>query len=298
MSRLPPFSALRALEAAARLQSYSRAAEELHVTHGAVSQQIRSLEELFGLRLFRRDGNAMLPSEACLRLARRVAEARRLLEQAVGELDAERSAKTLVVSTLGSFASRWLALRLPRFAEVAPDVLIDVRVDDRLANLSTDGIDVAIRYGAGQWPGLTAVELMREVFFPVCSPEFLERHPLPSLQALAGAPLIRHRNNVWPMWFASVGIEYQERPGGAVFDDSAVVLDAAVNGMGVALARSSLSEHDLKTGRLVKPFPEELSAEYGYYLAWRPDSRKLPVIAEFRDWMLHEASGELQPAVI
>ena len=298
MTRLPPFSALRALEAAARLQSYSRAAEELHVTHGAVSQQVRSLEELFGTRLFRRDGNAMLPSEACLRLARRVAEARRVLEQAVGEIAGEKSSRTLVVSTLGSFASRWLAHRLPRFNDAAPDILVDVRVDDRLANLTTDGIDLAIRYGAGGWPELESVQLMQEVFFPVCSPELLRRHPLPSLEALATAPLIRHRNNLWPVWFAQVGLDYVERPGGATFDDSAVVLEAAVNGLGVALARSSLCEHDLRIGRLVKPFPEELGAEYGYHLAWRPDSRKLPVIRQFRDWLLQEASGEPHAAGI
>ena len=298
MTRLPPFSALRALEAAARLQSYSRAAEELHVTHGAVSQQIRSLEELWGTRLFRRDGNAMLPSEACLRLARRVGEAKRVLEQAVSDIAGEKSAKTLVVTTLGSFAGRWLALRLPRFAEAYPDVLVDVRVDDRLANLTTDGIDAAIRYGAGGWPGLQSVQLMREVFYPVCSPDFLKRHPLDSLKALTTAPLIRHRNNLWPVWFAAVGLEYVERPGGAVFDDSAIVLEAAVNGLGVALARSSLAEHDLQTGRLVKPFPEELSAEYGYHFVWRAESRKLPIIEQFRDWLQQEVSGEPHAAAI
>ena len=100
------------------------------------------------------------------------------------------------------------------------------------------------------------------------------------------------------MWFAQVGLEYVERPGGAVFDDSAVVLEAATNGLGVALARSSLSEHDLQIGRLVKPFPEELGGEYGYHLAWRADSRKLAVIHQFRDWLLHEASGEPHAAGI
>lgn len=294
-SPLPPFSALRALEAATRLQSYSRAAQELHVTHGAVSQQVRGLEQRFGVTLFRRDGNAMLPTEAALRLARRVSEAKRLLEQAVAELSVERSAKTLVVSTLGSFASRWLALRLPRFFDAYPGLTVDVRVEDRLANLTSDGVDVALRYGAGRWAECESVKLMGEAFVPVCSPTLLERHSIRSIEELAHAPLIRHRDNLWPVFFAAAGVAHEPKSEGATYNDSAVVLDAAVNGLGVALARSSLVEHDLATGRLIRLFPEEVRAEYGYFVVWRADSRKLPAVEAFRDWLLSESSDQSPP---
>ena len=134
MSRLPPFLALRTLEAAARLRSYSRAAEELHVTHGAVSHQIRRLEEAFCLRLFRREGNAMLPTEDALRLAARVAQATRILQQGVAEIDGRRAARTLVVSTLHSFATRWLAPRLPSLVERQPELEIELRVEDAVSH--------------------------------------------------------------------------------------------------------------------------------------------------------------------
>ncbi len=284
-----PFSALRTLEAATRLQSYSRAAEELHVTHGAVSQQIRGLEERFGVRLFWRDGNAMLPTEAALRLARRVAEAGRIMEAAVAELGADRSSKTLVVSVLGSFAGHWLAPRLPRFFELQPGLTVDVRMSDGLANLAADGVDVAIRYGSGPWPDTEAVELMREAFVPVCSPGLLERTSIPTIEALAAAPLIQHRDNLWPVFFRLAQVAYVPGEGGATYDDSAVVLEAAAKGLGVALARSSLVEHDLRTGRLVRLFPEEVEAKYGYFVVWRPESRKLHLIHGFRDWLLAEA---------
>src|SRR3569833_1368094 len=131
MTRLPPFMALRALEDAARLNSYSRAAEELHVTHGAVSHQIRKLEDELGLKLFRREGNAMVPTEPALRLAQKVAQAMRLMQQGVDEIDRRRAQRTLVISTLQSFAIRWLAPRLAGFGEAAPGEEVEVRSDDR-----------------------------------------------------------------------------------------------------------------------------------------------------------------------
>lgn len=260
------------------------------MTHGAISQQIRGLESRLGVRLFRRDGNAMTPSEAALKLSRRVAEATRILEHGLSELEVDRSTRTLVLSALGSFVGRWLAVRLPRFFARHPDMKIDVRMDDRLSNLGADGVDLAIRYGAGDWAGCESVELMREAFVPVCSPILLERQGILSLEALATTPLIRHRDDLWPVFFRSAGVAYAPEVGGATFDDSAVVLEAAANGVGVALARSSLAQHELKTGRLIRLFPEEVEAEYGFFLVWRPENRKLPLITHFRDWILEEVA--------
>ncbi|HEX8568932.1 MAG TPA: transcriptional regulator GcvA [Caulobacteraceae bacterium] len=291
MQRLPPFTALRALEAAARLQSYTRAAEELHVTHGAISQQIRALEEDLGTRLFRRDGNAMLPSEEALRLGRRVADATRLMESVVAEIRAAHGPASLTISTVSSFATRWLAPRVGSFSARFPDVLINVRTEDRLADFQTDGIDVAIRYGRGAWPGVHAEPLFKETLFPVCSPEFLARYPIAAPADLLHVPLLRHSFWPWRLWFRSLGLEYEEPATGMTFDDSGVLAEAAANGLGVALGRSTLIQPELVSGRLVRPIPMEIGAEFSHFLVWRPDSRKLPLIERFKDWILEEAAA-------
>jgi LysR family glycine cleavage system transcriptional activator len=296
MARLPPFMALRALEAAARLRSYSRAAEELHVTHGAVSHQIRRLEEEFGLRLFRREGNAMIPTEPALKLAAKVAAALRLLETGATELASERGARTLVISSLRSFAGRWLAPRLQRFTAGETDLEIEIRGEERLADFVYDGVDVAVRYGAGDWSEVEVEPLFGERLFPVCSADFLARHPLRQIEDLASAPLLRQRNRAWTLWFKSVGLGFAEPNTGMVFDDSSLLLDAAAQGLGVALARESLAEDDLRSGRLVQPFPHAVGADYGYYLVWRADSPKLPAIRRFRDWIRGEVAAMRQAA--
>ncbi len=291
MSRLPPFLALRALEAAARLRSYSRAADELNVTHGAVSHQIRRLEETWGLKLFRREGNSMLPTEAAVKLAAKVAQAIRTLQQGVAEIDNRRASRTLVISTLHSFAIRWLAPRLPRLVEWAPDLEIELRVEDRLADLTYDGVDVALRFGEGDWPGLAVEQLFTERYFPVCSPAFLERHPLAAMEDLAHVPLLRHRRRAWSLWFRSAGLQIQEPDTGVVFDDSNMLVAAASGGLGVALVPSSLLESELASGRLVRPFPISVGADWGYYVVWRPDSPKLAAIGRFHDWLKAEVEA-------
>jgi LysR family glycine cleavage system transcriptional activator len=288
--RLPPFAALRALEAAARLRSYSRAAEELHVTHGAVSHQIRNLEALFGVRLFHREGGVMIATEPALRLAAKVAQALRTLQQGVGELDLGRQSRTLVISTLQSFATRWLAPRLPRFADAEPGLEIEVRAEERLADFAFDGVDVAVRYGAGPWPGLEVTPLFLDRLFPVCSPGFLERYPIRSLEDLANAPLLRQRRRAWTLWFRSAGLSVEEPRTGMIVDDSSLLISAAAEGLGVALARASLAEEEIRQGRLVRPFPVSLETELGYFLVWRADSPKTAAIGRFRDWIVGEAA--------
>jgi LysR family glycine cleavage system transcriptional activator len=288
--RLPPFAALRALEAAARLRSYSRAAEELHVTHGAVSHQIRNLEAAFGVRLFHREGGAMIATEPALRLAAKVAQALRTLQHGVAELDLGRQSRTLVISTLQSFATRWLAPRLPRFTDGEPGLEIEVRAEERLADFAYDGVDVAIRYGAGPWPGVEITPLFLDRLYPVCSPGFLERYPIETLEDLARAPLLRQRRRAWTLWFRSAGLQVEEPRSGTIVDDSSLLISAAVGGMGVALARASLAEEEIRQGRLVRPFPVSLETELGYFLVWRADSPKLAAIGRFRDWIAAEAA--------
>ncbi len=296
MSRLPAFIALRALEAAARLRSYSRAAEELHVTHGAVSHQIRRLEEDLGLTLFHRQGNEMAPTPVALRLAGRVAEALTILHTAVADVAGEGAADPLVLSTLSSFAARWLTPRLGRLADETGEAHLEVRAADTLADLVTDGVDAAVRYGAGRWPGVTSMPLFTETLFPVCSPAFAERHKLKRPEDLLKAPLLRQSHRPWSIWFASLGLEAPQARTGLIFDDSALLLDAAAQGLGAALARSGLVEVDLREGRLVRPFEGAAPTEAGYHFVWRDDSRKLKRILRLRDWLVAEsASADAQP---
>ncbi len=296
MARLPPFIALRALESAARHRSYSRAAEELHVTHGAVSHQIRRLEEELGATLFQRAGNAMAPTPTALKLAAKVAGAVNLLQTAVDEVAAEATADPLVLSTLSSFAMRWLTPRLGRLARDTDETDLEVRVADQLADFVTDGVDMAVRYGSGHWPSVAVAPLFIETIFPVCSPDFARRHRLDTPADLMKAPLLRQTHRPWSVWFASVGLEPPPDRGGLIFDDSLMLLGAAAEGLGAALARSSLVEQDLRDGRLIRPFAGESPAEAGYYLVWRDDSRKLKRILRLRDWLMAESAGARRTA--
>ncbi|WP_374574368.1 LysR family transcriptional regulator [Phenylobacterium sp. J367] len=176
MIRLPPFFALRALEAAARHRSYSRAAEELAVTHGAVSQQIRKLEEELGARLFERRGNAMIPTAEAERLAKEVGRGLGVLQNAVAEFATAAERDPLVVSLDPQFSNRWLPARLPRLFADPAGRNVELRVEERLANFVTDGIDMAVRYGAGRWAGVEAAPLFAETLFPVCSPQMAAAH--------------------------------------------------------------------------------------------------------------------------
>ncbi|MDO1560173.1 transcriptional regulator GcvA [Brevundimonas sp. 2R-24] len=288
MAHIPPLSTLRALEAAVRLRSYSRAAAELHVTHGAVSHQIRALEEQFGVKLFHRAGRGMAPTPAAERLAGEVAEAVGLLRQAVNRLEAESSPSTLVISTLSSFFRRMLAPRLDRFTSRYPSVTLDIRSEERLADFTTDGVDLALRYGEGSWPRVRADPLFQETLLPVCSPAFRDRHGIETLEDLRRVPLLRHRMRTWTLWCRIVGLEMQEPQGGLVFDDSSDMLDAAVEGLGVALARSALAQPDLRSGRLVRLFDIDHAVDWGYFVVWREDSLKRVLIERFRDWLVEE----------
>lgn len=290
MVRLPPFFALRALEAAARHRSYSRAAEELSVTHGAVSQQIRKLEEELGARLFERRGNAMIPTAEAERLAREVGRAHDILKNAVASFAKAAERDPLVVSLDPQFANRWLPTRLPALLGHPAGANLELRVDSRLANFVTDGMDMGLRYGAGNWPGLEKVRLFRETLLPVCSPGLLERRPLFAPQDLLSAPLLHHSHRPWSLWFSHFGLEAPPQQG-MIFEDSVMLLEAAAQGLGVALARSGLIEQDLRSGRLVRPFELDVASDLGFWAVWRSDSRKLRRIHALRDWLIEAARG-------
>lgn len=289
--RLPPFSSLVALEAAARHKSYSRAADELFVTHGAVSQQVRKLEEELGVQLFARRGNQMEPTATGAALAAQIGEAITTLR--TGVESARRAASgPIVVSTGAAFATRWLVTQLARLSAETGELDLTIRVEDRMSDLVTDGADVALRFGTGPWPGTDSVRLIDEVLFPVCSPALLARYPIEKPEDLLKAPLLRHTGLPWSTWFRAMGVEAPELPPALGFDDSSMMLDAAAQGLGVALARSGIARRDLGDGRLVRPLPGEIDVETGHHFVWRPENPKLPRILKIRDWFLKEMDGE------
>lgn len=287
MSRLPPFIALRALEAAARHRSYSRAADELAVTHGAVSQQIRRLEEDLGVTLFVRQGNQMLPTPAALALAGEVGTALTSLRRGVETVRVQATAP-LVLSTVPAFATRWLGPRLARMTAEVGEAELSLKVETRMADFVTDGVDAGLRHGDGIWPGLEVQPLFEDRLFPVASPDLLAVHPIRALKDLATVPLLHHAVWPWRLWFDRWGLGEAPAARGLVFEDSALLLDAAAQGMGVALARSGLVGEDLRAGRLVRLFPDELCPDLGYFLVWRGDSPKLSRIHRLRDWLVAE----------
>jgi LysR family glycine cleavage system transcriptional activator len=292
MKRLPPFFALRALEAAARHRSYSRAAEELSVTHGAVSQQIRRLEAELGTRLFTRSGNSMAPSAAAQRLAGEVARGLDILRNAVAQFEAAAERDPLVLSLDPQFAARWLAPRLARLLAAPAGAHLEMRVEERLSDFTTDGVDVAVRYGSGRWAEVEASPLFAETLVPVCSPAIAARHPVREPKDLLSAPLVHHSFRPWSLWFGAFGLE-PPAGRGLVFEDSVMLLDAAAQGLGVALARSGLIEGDLASGRLVRALESEVASDLGFFVVWKADSRKTARIGALRDWLAAEAaSGE------
>lgn len=284
--RLPPLHALRAFEAAARLESFSRAAEELHVTHGAVSHQVRALEEFLGAALFARNGRRVALTGDGRAFAERVRAALREIGEAANSFRRPERANRLTVSLLPSFAARWLMPRIGRFMAKHPEISVNVHASLALVDFERDEVDLAIRFGRGDWPRVEAEKFMDDEYFPVASPRF-NRGRLPARPAeLAQYRLVTSDDEPWAPWFRAAGVKLAE-PEGPIFSDSSMVVQAAVDGRGIALARRSIAEGDLAAGNLVRLFDIAIPASGSYYLV-RPEGPPSEKVAAFRTWMLEE----------
>ena len=287
IARLPPLTTLRAFEAAARLGSFSRAAEEISVTHSAVSHQVRALERALGTPLFQRNGKRVSLTEAGRHLAGRVGAALREIADAAEVVRRRDRGRALTVSTLPSFAARWLMPRLGRFMEQHPEIDVNLHTSVALVDLERDEVDLAIRFGKGDWAGLEALKFMDDELFPVASPGF-NRGRLPRRPAeLAKLRLMRSDDEFWTPWFQAAGLRGIDEPQSPVFSDSALLLQAAVEGQGIALARRSIAEDDLRAKRLVRLFDIAAPAQGANYLVW-PKGRLAANAALLRDWLLKE----------
>jgi len=288
--RLPPLQALQAFEAAARHQSYSRAAEELALTHGAISHQISALEDRVGTKLFRRERNRMLLTDAGRLLLANVRQGLMLLERAFDTRVVPSGRRvSLTLSTLPSLARCWLVPRLLDFQRLHPDIDLLVDPSGALVDLEHDGVDLAIRYGGGSWPGVQQVLMMDDELFPVCSPQYRDGR-LPQTPAdLADCHLMHNPWQPWEPWFHAAGLSLREHARGVSYTDSALLLDAAANGQGIVLARRALASRDLAAGRLLRLFDIAIPDPNRYYLLWRHDHPRLADVHRLRDWLLAQA---------
>jgi len=289
--RVPNLNALKAFEAAARHESFTRAAEELCVTQGAVSQQVKALEADLGLKLFVREPRRLVITRAGRDYLIIVRDALDRIADGTERLLQRQNAGILTVSTSPNFASKWLVHRLGRFAERHPE--IDLRISATLHHIdfAREDIDMAVRHSDGPAPGLAATRLWQEELFPVCSPALLRGdRPLLQPSDLAHHTLLHlDTRQDWSKWLDAAGVEGADLSRGPVLNQASMAIDAAVDGQGVALARTALAAWDLISGRLVRPFALSLPVPYAYWIVCPKATAQLPKITLFRDWLLAEA---------
>lgn len=290
MRRLPPLGALRAFEAAARHLNFTHAAAELFVTQAAISHQVRQLEQWLGLRLFERRGHALTITE----------KGRGYLDEITVALDRIATATARVkdgfegplrMTVLPSFATCWLLPRLDAFRAQHPDIDLKLTASAQLWDGIDDRFDLGIRSGLGRWSGLNADLIARELLSPVCAPSMAAGPPALRVPAdLRRARLLHDTpRDGWRVWCEHVQLTDIDLRAGMAFDDAALVLQAAVQGQGVALGRLILAQRDLKEGRLVRPFDIAVPNDYSYWLVYPPAKAERSDIAAFRAWLLAQA---------
>lgn len=285
--RLPSLTALRAFEAAARHESFSKAAEELHVTHAAISRQIRELETDLKLRLFRRTGRGVKLTEAGDAYARKITRAFDRISEATRELATARDRRDLLISVEVGLASAWLVPRLGRFQARHPDIDIVLDATDALIDFRSAQAEIGIRCGTGRYPGLKAEEIVRLVAFPVAAPALVRTLKLRQPDDLARATLLHQDSKRWwGNYLAHVGVSQALADAGPMLPSYNAV-EAAIGGQGVALGDNVIAAAALLDGRLVRPFPT-IDAEVAYYFVSPDGRRESDAARSFKEWLYEE----------
>ena len=288
METLPSLPALRVFAVAGRALSFTRAAQTLNVTQAAVSHQIRVLEDQLGAKLFQRTTRSLQLTAAGQQLLPAAVAAFGELERAVAGI--RRAQSLLSITTTPSFGARWLAPRLPRFAELHPDIEVSVRHTETPLDIVAEGIDLAIRGGLGKWPGLTADLIGPSVTLPVAAPDYVERLRLVEPADLARARLLHDQDRSdWREWLAVAHLDPALAQSGPTFDDENVLIELALAGQGVGLVVGSVVEGLIRQGRLVALCDRQVTLGYGYYLAYPPGALALAKVAAFRRFVLAQA---------
>ncbi len=291
--RLPPLNALKAFEAAARHESFTRAAAELCVTQGAVSHQVKALEAELGLKLFNRQRQRLVITEAGRSYLATVRDALDRIADGTERLLRRQNTGVLTVSTSPNFAAKWLVHRLGRFAQAHPGIDLRVSASLQHVDFAREDIDLAIRHGDGNELGLHVVRLCAEDLFPVCSPSLLNGRRALKPTDLKGVNLLHVNDRQdWVRWLDAAGIKDVDVSRGPILNQASMAIDAAVDGQGIAMARTALAAWDLIGGRLVRPFALALPVPYAYWIVCPETTAKLPKIMAFNSWLLAEAERD------
>jgi len=294
LRRLPALNALKAFEAAARHESFTRAAEELCVTQGAVSHQVKALEAELGIKLFNRERQRLIITESGRDYLTVLRDAFDRIAVGTERLVQRQTSGVLTVSTSPDFAAKWLVNRLGRFAEAHPG--IDLRVSATLHHIdfAREDVDLAVRHGDGSWAGLDVARLSTEQLFAVCSPKLLRgRQRISKPADVLKFPLLHLDDRKdWARWLEAAGVANAELAHGPVLNRASMIIDAAVDGQGIALARTTLAAWDLINGRLVRPLAETLRLSKTYWIVCPKATSALPKIKTFREWLLAEAADD------
>lgn len=294
---LPSLQAMKALEAAVRWQSFSQAAKELHLTHGAISRQIRQLENALGRPLFYRQGNAMRPTEAARSLAQSVRTHLAALSAAFAAArpDAAGAPVTLVVNLMADLAANWLVPRLAQWQALHPGIELKLKTHSELATPDPHDSDIGIWYQRCHVPGYRSLRLPEDDIIAVCAPALLARHPDADWRTIRNLPLLRFSRRGWHDWFEAAGLPTDEPERGPVFEDAALLLQAALSGQGVALSRRNLTRDYLASGALCQLGPVSVPVSFDFYICWRHDHPEQHAIRLFHRWLERTLRGQAEP---
>jgi len=286
--RLPPLNSLKCFEAAGRLLSFTGAANELNVTQAAISHQIKVIEDFLGFSLFDRYPRRLALTEQGKALLPEVIEAFDRVSVAIGALSKEQYSSMISVRLAPSFAAKWLSPRLKYFWLQYPEIDLCLYHAHPAVDFEREEIDIAVTYGRGDWPGAVADKLLSLDFFPVCSPAFMRNDkPLTSIDNLRYYTLLHDASyECWRDWLKLAGASAIEPDKGTIIDDTNVLIQAAIDGQGIALGSTTFVEDHLESGRLVKPFDVVLENEFSYYVVCPPSHLRNPAVLAFKQWLL------------
>jgi LysR family glycine cleavage system transcriptional activator len=301
LARLPPLTSLRAFVATARHLSFQGAAEELHVTSAAVGQQVRLLEDHLGQLLFHRNRGRLELTDTGQALMPGLTDAFHAVVESVAKIVSGDNHGPIRVSVAPSFASKWLIPRLGALRRAAPGLEILLDSSPQIADLENGEADCVIRYGTGAYPGLDVDILFSEAVVPICSPAFAEEFRLHSGQAGLGVTPLLHEEGAehdlscpdWNRWLRANGMSHQVSARGVRLNQSALAIDAAVAGQGLALAKLRLVDPELRSGRVIIPFGKPHPVQFSYFFAATPRAARLSGVRLFREWLQAEAAQEL-----
>jgi LysR family glycine cleavage system transcriptional activator len=290
---LPPLNSLRAFEAAARHLSLTQAAQELSVTPAAISHQIRLLEDHIGMAVMQRSGRGLVLTDAGAAAFVHLKDGFQRLSAAMDAIDSLGERGTLHISVAPSFAAKWLLPRLDDFEKRHPEIDVHVSSSMQLVDFARDGTDLAIRYGAGNYPEVVVERLLSEEVVPVCAPELIAGDRRLTRASDLGQFTLLHDDSPdndpscpnWDMWLRAAGVEGIDGTRGPRFNQSSLVIEAAVLGRGVALAKHRLAAEDIKRGRLVTPFADAVPLDFAYFIVSPKAKLNLPKVSFFRDWL-------------